>query len=153
MYPGSRSMPWWIDRTRRIRHYLSRLEVKELELFGRSGLSVVYRHSVLVLATTGRKSGLTRKTPVTYLAYEDGFLIGGGAGGQKATPDWVLNLRANPTAHITINRIDTRRVLADEPTGSAREAAFEVMAEHHPDVRKFERWGERPLPLFILRPV
>ncbi len=91
-------MPWWIERTRRLRHHLSRLEVWELERFGRSGLSVASRQSVLVLATTGRRSGLTRKTPVTYLPYEDGYLIGGGAGGQKATPDWVLNLRASPRA-------------------------------------------------------
>jgi hypothetical protein len=82
-------MAWWIDRTRRLRHHLSRLEVWELERFGRSGLSVVFGHSVAVLTTTGRRTGRTRKTPVTYLPYEGGYLIGGGAGGQKATPDWV----------------------------------------------------------------
>jgi deazaflavin-dependent oxidoreductase (nitroreductase family) len=115
-------------------------------------LSVVSRQSVLVLATRGRKSGLTRKTPVTYLPYEDGFLIGGGAGGQKATPDWVLNLRANPRAQITIGRT-THDVTVDEPTGEARERAYAALATKWPEVKRYEQRGGRPLPLFILRTV
>jgi hypothetical protein len=50
---------------------------------------------VLVRATTGRRTGATRKTPVTYLRFEGGYLTGGGAGGQKATPDWVHNARGS----------------------------------------------------------
>ncbi len=143
-------MPWWIERTRRVRHHLSRLEVWELERFGRSGLSVVSRQSVLVLATTGRRSGLTRKTPVTYLPYEGGYLIGGGAGGQKATPDWVHNLRASRQAAITVNRV-THGVRVDEPTGADRERAFETLAARWPSIRRYEGWSGRPLPLFVLR--
>ncbi len=145
-------MPWWIERTRRLRHHLSRLEVWELERFGRSGLSVASRQSVLVLATTGRRSGLTRKTPVTYLPYEDGYLIGGGAGGQKATPDWVHNLRSTPRAAVTVQRV-ARDVLVEEPTGADRERAFETLAARWPSVRRYEDWGGRPPPLFILRPL
>lgn len=142
-------MPWWIDRTRRLRHHLSRLEVWELERFGRSGLSVVSRQSVLVLATTGRRSGRTRKTPVTFLPYEDGWLIGGGAGGQKATPDWVFNLRATPRASVTIDRV-VHEVVVDEPTGVERDRAFETLATRWPSIRRYEDWGARPLPLFVL---
>jgi deazaflavin-dependent oxidoreductase (nitroreductase family) len=144
-------MPWWIDRTRRLRHYLSRLEVWELERFGRSGLSVVSRQSVAVLATTGRRTGVTRKTPVTITRYEDGYLIGGGAGGQKATPDWVLNLRATPRASLTIRR---RRLdmSVEEPTGDARARAYDFMVSNFPEAARYEQHGGRPLPLFVLRP-
>jgi len=144
-------MPWWIDRTRRLRHHVSRLEVWELERFGRSGLSVVSRQSVAVLATTGRRTGLVRKTPVTVTPYEGGFLIGGGAGGQKATPDWVFNLRANPRAHLTIKRV-VHEVTIEEPTGADRERAYAAMVSAYPDAQRYEKWGERPLPLFVARP-
>ncbi|MEY2419284.1 MAG: hypothetical protein QOG90_1964 [Actinomycetota bacterium] len=145
-------MPWWIDRTRRLRHYLSRLEVWELERFGRSGLSVISRQSVAVLVTTGRRTGAVRKTPVTITPYENGFLIGGGAGGQKATPDWVHNLRANPNAQLIFRRRDAREMTVDEPIGEDRERAYAAMVAAYPDVQRYEEWGERPLPLFVLRP-
>jgi len=144
-------MPWWIERTRRLRRHLGRLEVWELERFGRSGLSVVSRQSVLVLATTGRRSGQTRKTPVTYLPYEGGFLIGGGAGGQRATPDWVYNLRAGGPTRVTVNRV-AHEVTIDEPTGAARDRAMATMLAAHPSISRYEQWGDRPLPLFVLRP-
>ena len=107
---------------------------------------------MLVLATTGRKSGLTRKTPVTYLPYDGRFLIGGGAGGQKATPDWVLNLRALPKATITVNRL-AQSVTVEEPIGPDRDRAFAALAQRWPSVRRYEQWGGRPLPLFILRAI
>lgn len=144
-------MPWWIERTRRLRHHLSRLEVWELERFGRSGLSVISRQSVAVLVTTGRRSGAARKTPVTVTPYENGFLIGGGAGGQKATPDWVHNLRAHPHAQLIIKRV-VREVVVDEPGGADRERAYAAMVAVYPEVNRFEKWGERPLPLFVARP-
>src|SRR5690349_9763897 len=139
-------MPWWIDRTRRLRHHLSRLEVWELERFGRSGLSVVSRQSVAVLATTGRRTGVVRKTPVTVTPYEGGFLIGGGAGGQKATPDWVHNLRATTRAQLTIKRV-VHDVVIEEPTGEARERAYAAMVAAYPGAGRYEKWSERPLPL------
>ena len=145
-------MPFWVERTRRLRHHLSRLEVWELERFGRSGLGFVTRQPVAVLTTTGRRSGLARKTPVTVTAYEDGFLVGGGAGGQKATPDWVWNLRATPVATLTFGPHDIRTMAVEEPDGEAREAAYAHMLSAYPSARRFEDWGERPLPLFIFRP-
>lgn len=145
-------MPWWIDRTRRLRHHLSRLEVWELERFGRSGLSVFTRQSVAVLATTGRRTGALRKTPVTVTPFDGGYLIGGGAGGQKATPDWVFNLRATPRAQLTIKRV-VHDMHVEEPTGEARGRAYAHMASTYPDVTRFEEWGGRPLPLFICRPL
>ena len=143
-------MPWWIERTRRLRHHVSRLEVWELERFGRSGLSVAFRQSVAVLTTTGRRTGHERRTPVAYLPYEDGFLIGGGAGGQKATPDWVHNLRATPRATLLIDRREFA-CSVEEPAGEARVKAFDALAARWPEVRRYEVWSERPLPLFVLR--
>lgn len=144
-------MPWWIDRTRRLRRHVSRLEAWEVERFGRSGLSVVSRQSVGVLTTTGRRTGAARKTPVACMPYEGGYLIGGGAGGQKATPDWVHNLGTNPQAELTIHR-RTRAVSVEELTGQARRRAFDAMVACHPGARRYEAWSGRPLPLFVLRP-
>jgi deazaflavin-dependent oxidoreductase (nitroreductase family) len=114
-------------------------------------LSVISRQSVAVLVTTGRRTGAVRKTPVTITPYENGFLIGGGAGGQKATPDWVHNLRANRRAQLTITRI-VHDVVVDELTAEARDRAYAAMESQYPSVRRFEEWSERPIPLFVARP-
>jgi deazaflavin-dependent oxidoreductase (nitroreductase family) len=143
---------WWIDRTRRLRHHLSRLEVWELRRFGRSGLGLLTRQRVAVLTTTGRRSGQARSTPVSVLAYCDGYLIGGGAGGQTATPDWVLNLRATPTATLAFGDGDVRAMAVHEPEGADREEAYGHMAATFPAVRRYEEHSGRPLPLFVLRP-
>ena len=84
------------------------------------------------------------------MPYAGGFLIGGGAGGQKATPDWVLNLRANPKAQLTIKRV-VRDVVVEELAGDARERAFAAMVAQHPEARRYEELSQRPLPLFIAR--
>jgi deazaflavin-dependent oxidoreductase (nitroreductase family) len=144
-------MPWWIDRTSRLRRYVGRLEVWELERFGRSGLGLTFRQQVAVLTTTGRRSGVARRTPVAYMPYGDGYLIGGGAGGQKATPDWVHNLRATPRASLLIDKVEVPCDVT-EPTGEERAHAFDAMAARWPGVRRYEKWGQRPLPLFVFRP-
>jgi deazaflavin-dependent oxidoreductase (nitroreductase family) len=145
-------MPFWVDRTRRLRHHLSRIEVWELERFGRSGLGLVARQPVAVLTTTGRRSGLPRKTPVAVTPFDGGFLLGGGAGGQRATPDWVLNLRATPVATLTFGPKDSRAMAVEEPVGPAREVAYAHLLSTYPSARRYEQWSGRPLPLFLLRP-
>jgi deazaflavin-dependent oxidoreductase (nitroreductase family) len=145
-------MPFWVDRTRRLRRHLSSLEVWELERFGRTGLGIVTRQPLAVLTTTGRRSGLPRKTPVAVTPFAGGYLLGGGAGGQTATPDWVFNLRATPLATLTFGPEDSRTMTVEEPIGTTRDAAHAHLLSTYPSARRYEEWSGRPLPLFLLRP-
>ena len=59
-------------------------------------------HNLLLLTTTGAKSGQPRLSPLAYLTVDDKPLILAGYGGADVNPAWVHNLRANPAAHIEI---------------------------------------------------
>src|SRR5437667_6204735 len=79
-------------------------------------LALVYRASggaiagrmfgapVLVLTSTGRKSGQRRTNPLMYLRDGDRLVLAASNGGSDRHPAWYLNLRANPKAAVLIGR-------------------------------------------------
>src|SRR5919202_159512 len=71
----------------------------------------VGRAPVLLLTTTGRKSGEPRTAPVVYLADGDRYVVIGSNAGNPRPPAWALNLHANPDAQVEV-RGDRRRVRA-----------------------------------------
>jgi len=106
---------------------------------------------VLVLETTGRKSGQRRSTAVAYRRLQDGnYLVIGGAGGQRTPVDWVANLRADPRAEVVVDR---RRedVLAEELLGDARTEAWAEARNAWPQIDNYERSAGREVPVFRLR--
>lgn len=93
------------------------------------GLGPVYGRIVLLLTTTGRKSGQPRVTPLQYEEI-DGAVYVASARGVKA--DWYRNIVANPQVHV---RVKSRRFAgtADPITDPAHIADFlEVRLQRHP---------------------
>src|ERR1700692_1659379 len=58
------------------------------------------RGPVLLLTTTGRKTGLQRTTPLLYLNDGDNLILVASYGGAPTHPVWWLNLQANPQAEV-----------------------------------------------------
>ena len=83
---------------------------------GRVGRSLAGR-PVLLLETTGRRTGRVRVAPLIYVRDGNAFAVAGSFAGRDVDPAWVANLRADPRAHVVL---DGRRlrVLA-RPAGSA----------------------------------
>ena len=87
---GARLMPRWVTRL-------------HAWVYRRSGGRLLGRmggQPVLLLQTTGRRSGQTHTTPVQYLADGDTFVVVASNAGAARPPAWYLNLRANPHARI-----------------------------------------------------
>src|SRR5712671_3111141 len=63
---------------------------------------------VLLLTTTGRKSGKLRVNPLLYVRDGDAIAVVASNGGSDYTPAWWLNLRSNPNGEIEIGRTHTR---------------------------------------------
>ncbi len=57
---------------------------------------------VLLLTTTGRKTGRRRTTPLLYVEEGDRYVVVASAGGAPSHPAWYLNLRSNPAATIQV---------------------------------------------------
>lgn len=130
----------------------NRLETRLLRTLGTSPMAAVNRGGVLVIETTGRRSGRARFTPVGYLQNAGGaYVVGGGAAGMVRTPDWVANLRAEPAAAVWVKR---RRiaVVASELSGDERDEAREHALAVWPGVETYERRSGRVVPYFRLTP-
>ncbi len=84
------------------------------------GLGPVYGRLVLLLTTTGRKSGLPRVTPLQYEEI-DGDIVVGSARGSQA--DWFRNIQANPNVIV---RVKSRQFegVAEPVTDPKRVADF-----------------------------
>lgn len=130
----------------------NRFEVFQLRRFGISGMSLLRRTPVLVIETTGRRTGRVRAAPVAYWVGDDGaYYVGGGAAGMTTMPDWVANLRAGGPAAVVVKR---RRlpVSVEELSGPAYDAARAYAVSVWPGVPKYERMSGRPVPYFRLEP-
>lgn len=146
-----RTRPNIAELLRPLRPIVARIEAAQIRRFGRSGLGVLFRTDVLVLTTRGRKTGRLRQTPLAYLEYDSGWLVAGGAGGQR-TVDWVANLTANPDATVELAG-DTFAVVAQRLDGDAYTRAHDVALRASPRVKTYERRAGRQMPIFVLRPL
>lgn len=93
------------------------------------GLGPLIGKIILLLTTTGRKSGQPRVTPLQYEKIGDSYCLGA-ARGLKA--DWVRNLQANPDVRLRVGNSDVHGK-AEIVTDPARMADFiEVRLQRHP---------------------
>jgi len=99
---------------------------------------------VLLLTTTGRKSGQAHTVPVAYLSHGNAYLI---APGVVPRPDWYLNLKHAPRAEIQIGA-QTMAAEAEELTGPARNRLWATVPDYW---KEYEQRTGITLPLMLLR--
>lgn len=107
---------------------------------------------VLLLVTTGRKSGLQRTTPLLYLDDGDRRVIVASNGGAAKHPVWWLNLRADPEATVEIGGRKTR-VRATESQGEERARLWKRLVRMYPSYENYQRKTDREIPVILLEPV
>jgi deazaflavin-dependent oxidoreductase (nitroreductase family) len=108
---------------------------------------------VVMLTTTGARSGRRRTIPVLGLPDGDGLVVIASNFGQRHHPAWYHNLRAHPRASVTVRGV-TREVEAHELTGEEWERCFQRGVEIHPGwVRYRRRAANRRIPVIMLDPV
>ncbi|MGB8406876.1 MAG: nitroreductase family deazaflavin-dependent oxidoreductase [Mycobacterium sp.] len=105
--------------------------------------------NLLLLTTTGAKSGQPRLAPLAYLPIDGKVIIVGSKAGADTNPDWVHNLRANPRAHIEIGA-DAYDVVARELPADEREATYPSITAVAPVFAEYQAKTSRVIPLFEL---
>jgi deazaflavin-dependent oxidoreductase (nitroreductase family) len=108
---------------------------------------------LLLLTTTGARSGAPHTVPLGYLP--DGghrFLVIGSAGGSPRHPAWFHNVVANPQVTVE-DGVFVVDALADVLHGEERDRAFARAVESDPGWAAYERRSGRALPVVALRPV
>jgi deazaflavin-dependent oxidoreductase (nitroreductase family) len=106
---------------------------------------------LLLLHTTGAKSGQARINPVMYLADGDNYAVFASKGGAPTSPDWYHNLVANRRASIEVGD-KTISVVARFVEGDERERLFSQQKELYPGFAEYEAKTTRQIPVVVLEP-
>lgn len=107
---------------------------------------------VLLLTTTGRKTGKRRTTPLGYLEYDGGYVVTGSNAGFDTHPAWFHNLTSNARATIEIG--DRRFDVSAERAGSdERGRLWARLIEQAPGYAAYAQRTRREIPMVILRPL
>ncbi len=104
---------------------------------------------VLLLTTTGARSGKRRTNPVAYLPDGDRVVIFASKAGAPTNPDWYHNLRAHPDVTVEIGD-ETRDVRAVVLEGNERDELFARQKERMPGFADYEAKTDRVIPVIAL---
>ncbi len=104
---------------------------------------------VLLLTTTGAKSGERRTTPVMYLPDGERMVIFASKGGAPTNPGWYHNLLADPTATVEVGA-ETLDADAVVTSGEERQRLFNRQAELYPQFADYAQKTSRQIPVVAL---
>lgn len=104
---------------------------------------------LLLLHSTGAKSGQERVSPVMFLADGERWLVFASKAGAPDNPDWYHNLLANPEASIEVGD-DTVAVVATELTGDERTEKYAKQAALFPGFAEYQAKTTRVIPVVAL---
>lgn len=106
---------------------------------------------VLLLTTTGRKSGKLRTVPLIYIMDSSSYVITASAAGADRHPAWFFNLRSNP--HVTIQVKDKRiKALAEMVEPERKRALWKQLTQALPFFEGYQRRTVREIPMVLLHP-
>jgi deazaflavin-dependent oxidoreductase (nitroreductase family) len=104
---------------------------------------------LLLLHSTGARSGEERVHPMMYLAVGDGFAVFASKAGADSNPAWYHNLRANPDARIEVGT-ETIEVTARVLDDAEREPIWAEQKARYPGFADYEAKTDRVIPVVLL---
>jgi deazaflavin-dependent oxidoreductase (nitroreductase family) len=107
--------------------------------------------ALLLLTTTGRRSGEPRTSPMMYVRLDGRLHVIASNAGAVAHPAWYLNLAAEPRVHIEIGA-DSYDATATPLTGAERGAAWARIVADHPFFADHQAGIARTIPVVALDP-
>jgi deazaflavin-dependent oxidoreductase (nitroreductase family) len=104
---------------------------------------------LLLLTTTGARSGQARVAPLAYTTDGGRWVVIASKGGAPTHPDWFHNLRANPEVTVEVGT-ETFPARATVVEGAERQRLFDQMAAQMPGFAEYQRNTTRRLPVIVL---
>lgn len=106
---------------------------------------------MLVLHSTGARSGAERVHPMMYQRVGDAYAVFASKGGAPTNPDWYHNLRANPDATIEVGT-EILAVRARVADSAERRPIWDEQKRAYPGFAGYEQKTTREIPVVILEP-
>ena len=140
------NLPAMRDRTAKNLSTLHRLAYRATA--GRIGRRLV-NNDMLLLSTTGRKTGRDHTVPLLYLRDGDDLVVIASWGGRDENPEWYKNLVTNPAAAVQVNgsRFDVTASTAD---ASRRSRLWPEIVAAYDGYRQYQSRTDREIPVVIL---
>jgi deazaflavin-dependent oxidoreductase (nitroreductase family) len=105
--------------------------------------------TILLLTTTGRKSGEARTNALIFRPWNDAYLIVASKGGTDAPPAWFLNIESDADVTVQV-KADKFEATARVATPDEKPALWHVMAEAWPAYDEYQKKTDREIPVVIL---
>ena len=106
---------------------------------------------VIVLTTTGRRTGKVRRKPLIRVPHEEGYLVVASLGGAPEHPVWYLNLLAEPDITIQ-DRAEVHKLRARTATPGEKATLWPLAVEQWPDYANYQASTDRDIPVVICEP-
>jgi deazaflavin-dependent oxidoreductase (nitroreductase family) len=103
---------------------------------------------VIILTTTGAKSGKERRTPLIRVADGERYFVVASMGGAPQNPQWFHNMVANPEVTIQ-DRADVMQLTARVASPEEKAKFWPIAVAAWPDYDKYQESTERDIPLMI----
>jgi deazaflavin-dependent oxidoreductase (nitroreductase family) len=104
---------------------------------------------VLILTTTGRRSGAERSMALIYGEHGDDYLVVASKGGADTHPAWYLNLVENPQVKVQV-KDDKFTARARTASDDEKPELWQTMVAQWPDYQKYQEKTERQIPVVVL---
>ena len=104
---------------------------------------------LLLLTTTGAKSGLRRTTPMMYLSDGNRLLVFASKGGAPTNPGWYHNLIAHADVTVEVG-VESFEARAEVLQGDERDRLYRKQVELYPAFGEYERRTSRRIPVVAL---
>ena len=110
---------------------------------------------LLLLTTTGARSGQTRVNPLAFTREQDNYVVIASKGGSPTHPDWYHNLVANPDVTVEVSTaggVKHFSARARVAQGAEHQRLFDAQAAVMPGFAEYQRKTSRQIPVIVLEP-
>lgn len=104
---------------------------------------------IIVLGTTGARSGKAREAALIGGHHDDGWIVIASWSGHDEHPGWFHNLQANPEATVLVGKEKTN-VRARVAEGAERDGLWARMTEVYSDYDEYQKVTDRSIPVVVL---
>ena len=118
---------------------------------GRFGAKFLKGAPVLLVTTTGRRSGRPRTVPLLFLDDGDDIIVVASQGGMPTNPDWYYNAVADPKVTVT-RGTEELAMVAREVDGAERAELWSRLVDMYADYEAYAERTERTIPVIRLSP-
>jgi deazaflavin-dependent oxidoreductase (nitroreductase family) len=108
--------------------------------------------SLLLLHTTGARSGRERVTPLVYVTDDGRYVVAASKGGADTHPDWFFNVQKAPEVTLEVGA-ETLAARAVIPTGAERDGLYTKLAARYRFFTGYQEGTARVIPVVALEPM